>query len=61
MEHELHEAIISKRALQKAKTPRILFGMRGVLCSYPISEMLRLAPLGHTLHVGKLPIRRAFP
>ena len=39
MEYELHEAIISVRALQKAKTPRILFGMRGALCSYPISEV----------------------
>ena len=39
MEHELHEAIVSERALQKAKTPRILFGMRGILCSYPISEV----------------------
>ena len=39
MEHELHEAIVSKQAQQKAKTPRILSGMRGVLCSYPISEV----------------------
>jgi len=39
MEYELHEAIIFERARQEAKTPRILFGMRGVLCSYPISEV----------------------
>lgn len=61
MEHKLHGAIVSKRARQKAKTPRIPSGMRGVLCSYPISEVRGLAPLGHTLHVGKLPIRRASP